>query len=128
MVRELQFKFVKTAMTAITVLLLAVICAISGIYSVGVYRDARWTAQMLAEHGGAPAFDDMKEEGRDPVEWETDDWYEDDLDGTDTDDSVSNGNGAAEGSANPQPGEEGHEAGPPSHKGENGSSFFRRRI
>ena len=82
MVRELQFKFVKTAMTAITVLLLAVICAISGIYSVGVYRDARWTAQMLAEHGGAPAFDDMKEEGRDPVEWETDDWYEDDLDGT----------------------------------------------
>ena len=128
MVRELQFKFVKTAMTAITVLLLAVICAISGIYSVGVYRDARWTAQMLAEHGGAPAFDDMKEEGRDPVEWETDDWYEDDLDGTDTDDSVSNGNGAAEGSANPQPGEEGHEAGPPSHKGENGSSFFRRRM
>ena len=125
MVRELQFKFVKTAMTAITVLLLAVICAISGIYSVGVYRDARWTAQMLAEHGGAPAFDDMKEEGRDPVEWETDDWYEDDLDGTDTDDSVSNGNGAAEGSANPQPGEEGHEA--VFHKGEKGP-FFRRRM
>lgn len=138
MVRELQVKFVKTAMTAITVLLLAVICAICGIYSVGVYRDARWTAQMLAEHGGAPAFDDMKEAGRDPDEWESDDWfygdwdpddrYEDDFDDTDTDDSDSKDTGTDEGSANPQPGEEGREAGPPSHKGENGSSFFRRRM
>jgi hypothetical protein len=138
MVRELQVKFVKTAMTAITVLLLAVICAICGIYSVGVYRDARWTAQMLAEHGGAPAFDDMKEAGRDPDEWESDDWfygdwdpddrYEDDFDDTDTDDSDSKGTGTDEGSADPQPGEEGREAGPPSHKGENGTSFFRRRM
>ena len=60
MVRTLQVKFVKTAMIAITVLLLAVICAISGIYSASIYREAKWTAQMLAEHGGVPAFDDMR--------------------------------------------------------------------
>ena len=83
MVRTLQVKFVKTAMIAITVLLLAVICAISGIYSASIYREAKWTAQMLAEHGGVPAFDDMSGAGRDEDDWDFEDWgseYEDDED------------------------------------------------
>ena len=70
MVRALQVKFVKTAMTAITVLLLAVICAISGIYSANIYREAEWTAQMLADHGGVPAFDEMKGAGEGDFDWE----------------------------------------------------------
>ena len=78
MVRELQIKFVKTAMIAITVLLLAVTCAISGIYRFNVYREAEWTAQMLASHGGVPACDDREDEEREPAEREEDDdWIED---------------------------------------------------
>ena len=60
MVRTLQIKFVKTAMTAISVLLLAVICAISGIYSFDTYRKEKNTAEMLADSGGIPDFVKMK--------------------------------------------------------------------
>ena len=77
MVRALQVKFVKTAMIAITVLLLAVICAISGIYSASIYREAKWTAQMLADHGGVPAFDDMKGADREEDDWDFEDWESD---------------------------------------------------
>lgn len=60
MVRTLQVKFVKTAMTAISVLLLVVICAISGIYSFDVYTKEKNTAEMLANSGGIPDFAKMK--------------------------------------------------------------------
>ena len=65
MVRTLQIKFVKTAMTAISVLLLAVICAISGIYSFDIYTKEKNTARMLAENGGIPDFVKMKQDRRD---------------------------------------------------------------
>ena len=68
MVRTLQIKFVKTAMTAISVLLLAVICAISGIYSFDVYRKEKNTAEMLADNGGTPDFMKMKQDRPDRTE------------------------------------------------------------
>ena len=68
MVRTLQIKFVKTAMTAISVLLLVVICAISGIYSFDVYTREKNTAEMLANNGGIPDFGKMKQDRRDRTE------------------------------------------------------------
>ena len=68
MVRTLQIKFVKTAMTAISVLLLVVICAISGIYSFDVYTKEKNTAEMLANNGGIPDFGMMKQDRRDRTE------------------------------------------------------------
>ena len=68
MVRTLQIKFVKTAMTAISVLLLVVICAISGIYSFDVYTKEKNTAEMLANNGGIPDFGKMKQDRRDRTE------------------------------------------------------------
>ena len=68
MVRTLQFKFVKTAMTAISVLLLAVICAIIGIYSFDVYTKEKNTAQMLADNGGIPDFVKMKRDRQEGFE------------------------------------------------------------
>lgn len=127
MVRALQVKFIRTAMTAITVLLLAVICAISGIYSFGVYREAEWTARMLADHGGVPAFDDMKDEGRDRDDWVLEDWdyvapEEEDLD----DGAGGTGRTSDEDTAGEQP----REPGPPYQKreGEGDFLFFRRRM
>lgn len=70
MVRTLQIKFVKTAMTAISVLLLAVICAISGIYSFDVYTKEKNTAEMLANSGGIPDFEKMKRDRPDREEFE----------------------------------------------------------
>lgn len=70
MVRTLQIKFVKTAMTAISVLLLAVICAISGIYSFDVYTKEKNTAEMLADSGGIPDFEKMKRDRPDREEFE----------------------------------------------------------
>lgn len=54
MIRTLQIRFVKTAMTAITVLLLVVICAISGIYAFDSYTGVKTMAGILAENGGVP--------------------------------------------------------------------------
>lgn len=68
MVRTLQIKFVKTAMTAISVLLLAVICAIIGIYSFDVYTKEKNTAQMLADNGGIPDFVKMKRDRQEGFE------------------------------------------------------------
>ena len=68
MVRTLQIKFVKTAMTAISVLLLAVICAISGIYSFDTYRKEKNTAEMLADSGGIPDFVKMKRDRQEGFE------------------------------------------------------------
>ena len=68
MVRTLQIKFVKTAMTAISVLLLVVICAISGIYSFDTYRKEKNTAEMLADNGGTPDFMKMKQDRPDRTE------------------------------------------------------------
>lgn len=70
MVRTLQIKFAKTAMTAISVLLLAVICAISGIYSFDVYTKEKNTAEMLADSGGIPDFEKMKRDRPDREEFE----------------------------------------------------------
>ena len=70
MVRTLQVKFVKTAMTAVSVLLLAVICAISGIYSFDVYTKEKNTAGMLANNDGIPDFEKMKHERPDRAEFE----------------------------------------------------------
>ena len=82
MVRTLQFKFVKTAMTAISVLLLVVIFAISGIYSFNVYTKEKNTAEMLADNGGIPDFAQMKRDRRDG-DWEyreSEEWLEGDTD------------------------------------------------
>ena len=68
MVRTLQIKFVKTAMTAISVLLLVVICAIIGIYSFDVYTKEKNTAQMLADNGGIPDFAKMKRDRQEGFE------------------------------------------------------------
>ena len=68
MVRTLQIKFVKTAMTAISVLLLVVICAIIGIYSFDVYTKEKNTAQMLADNGGIPDFVKMKRDRQEGFE------------------------------------------------------------
>ena len=68
MVRTLQFKFVKTAMTAISVLLLVVICAICGIYSFDVYTREMKTAEMLADSGGVPDFTKMKRDRQEGFE------------------------------------------------------------
>ena len=68
MVRTLQIKFVKTAMTAISVLLLAVICAIIGIYSFDTYRKEKNTAEMLADSGGIPDFVKMKRDRQEGFE------------------------------------------------------------
>lgn len=127
MVRELQGKFIKTAMTAITVLLLAVICAISGIYSFGVYREAEWTAQMLADHGGVPEFDDMKAEGRDRDDWVLEDW---DYDASEEDDPDDGAAGTDRTSDEDPAGEQAREPGPEPKKREedSGSLFFRRRM
>jgi len=54
MIRTLQHKFVKTAMTAITLLLLVVIIAISVLYTVSVYSDARTMIEMLADSADRP--------------------------------------------------------------------------
>ena len=109
MVRALQVKFVKTAMIAITVLLLAVICAISGIYSASIYREAKWTAQMLADHGGVPAFDDMKGADREEDDWDFEDWESDED--------------FPEGTAQGEPGSH-----PPKGKENAGDFFFKRRL
>lgn len=54
MIGTLQKRFVKTAMTAITVLLLVIALATGGLYLFRVYSDVRWMAGMLADHGGIP--------------------------------------------------------------------------
>lgn len=74
MVRELQVKFVKTAMTAITVLLFVVIFAIIGIYSFNIYTRSKETAQMLANRGGFPAFDQMEGKKRREDQQVLEDW------------------------------------------------------
>ena len=83
MVRTLQIKFVKTAMTAITVLLLVVICAISGIYSFNLYSQSKSTAEMLANNGGIPDFEKMKQykkEGTGATEdWASEGWVEGEM-------------------------------------------------
>ena len=123
MVRALQVKFVKTAMTAITVLLLAVICAISGVYGFSVCREAEWTAQMLADHGGVPALDDMKDAdrgGREPDDWVFDDG--------ERDDDLDEGGDYPDLEADEEPAD-GQEPGPPSPEREgNGGYFFFRRT
>ena len=128
MVRTLQVKFVKTAMIAITVLLLAVICAISGIYSASIYREAKWTAQMLAEHGGVPAFDDMRGAGRDEDDWETDDWDFEDWGSEYEDDEDPYADSEAD-EAQPE-GTVQEESGPRPPKGEKNAwdFFFKRRM
>ena len=54
MVRTLQVRFVKTAMTAITVLLLVVILAISGINTYRIYADVKALEDMLLDNRGLP--------------------------------------------------------------------------
>ena len=59
MIRTLQRKFIITAMTAVTVLLLVVVAAISGIFALQMYREIRWTAEFMirddpAVNGGDP--------------------------------------------------------------------------
>ena len=54
MIGTLQKRFVKTAMTAITVLLLVIVLATGGLYTFRVYSDVHWMAQMLADNGGLP--------------------------------------------------------------------------
>lgn len=58
MVRALQKKFVKTAMIAVTVLLLVVVCAISGINAYSELSDAEGIVEMLADNSGIPDFVD----------------------------------------------------------------------
>ena len=96
-------------MIAITVLLLTVICAISGIYSASIFREAKWTAQMLADHGGVPAFDDVKGAGREEDDWDFEDW--------DSDEDFP------EGTAQGEP-----ESRPPKGKENAGDYFFKRRM
>ena len=133
MVRTLQVKFIKTAMTAVSVLLLAVICAISGTYSFSVYREAEWTAKMLAEHGGVPAFDDMKDGVGERDDWVLEDW---DYDYPEEDDSEENeseeddsddGENSTDRNAGGDPADEQR---PPQNKREEdgGSFFFNRRM
>lgn len=59
MIKTLQIRFVKTAMIAITVLLLAMICAISGIYTFRTYIDVKEAADMLADNRGLPEMGEM---------------------------------------------------------------------
>ena len=125
MVKTLQIKFVKTAMTAITVLLLLVICAISGIYTFNVYSEAKWTAQMLANNGGVPAFDDLKdgkrtENGENSGNTASEDW-------------ASEGWGTGEQTQDELPPEardqDGWEPGPPAEEREgNGGLLFKKRM
>lgn len=61
MVKALQRKFEKTAMIAITVLLAAIVCAISVMNAYSEMSDAGRIARMLADNGGIPEFADGRE-------------------------------------------------------------------
>ena len=106
MIRTLQKKFIITAMTAVTVLLLVVVAAISGIFTLQMYREVRWTAEFMvrddpAMNGGNPAMpggdlygpggdarmSDIAADGQSTDVQETDQGtgdYDDDLPGSDT--------------------------------------------
>lgn len=91
MVKTLQVRFVKTAMIAITVLLLVVIGAISGIYTYRTYTDVTQLADMLLENRGVPDMGDMGMmnpggPGRGSVAADDFDW--DDPDDMDDDDDM----------------------------------------
>ena len=91
MVKTLQVRFVKTAMIAITVLLLVVIGAISGIYTYRTYTDVTQLADMLLENRGVPDMGDMGMmnpggPGRGSVAADDFDW--DDPDDMDDDDDI----------------------------------------
>lgn len=51
MIRTLQKKFIITAMTAVTILLLVMVIAISGIFTFRTYSDISWTAQRMGHEG-----------------------------------------------------------------------------
>lgn len=116
MVRTLQVRFVKTAMTAITVLLLVVICSIIGIYSFNMYTGSRDTAQMLANNGGVPDFEEMKQDKKGGY--------------------ADPGEGAYQGRTGENPaaenGQEGFEPGPPAQSREEGTppedQFWGKRM
>ena len=85
MIRTLQIKFVKTAMTAITVLLLVVICATCGIYTFQVRSEVTSMARMLARNGGVPVPPNggaprSGGESGDSFDEEFDDYFEDYFD------------------------------------------------
>lgn len=63
MVRTLQVRFVRTAMIAITVLLLVVVCAISGINTYRTYTDVKQLADMLLDNRGIPDMGMMEPGG-----------------------------------------------------------------
>ncbi|MDO5456596.1 MAG: HAMP domain-containing sensor histidine kinase [Eubacteriales bacterium] len=65
MIRTLQKKFIITAMTAVTILLLVIVIAISGIFTYRTYTDVRWTAERMGHEGeGKPPRDeDIPQEG-----------------------------------------------------------------
>lgn len=54
MIGTLQKRFVITAMTAITVLILVIVLATGGLYTYNVYRNVRWMAEMLTDNDGLP--------------------------------------------------------------------------
>ena len=58
MIKTLQKKFISTAMIAVTVLLLVVVLAISGIFTYSVFSDVRRSAEMIAQSGGVPEPED----------------------------------------------------------------------
>ena len=93
MVKTLQVRFVKTAMIAITVLLLVVIGAISGIYTYRTYTDVTQLADMLLENRGVPDMGDMGMmnpggPGRGSGSVAADDFDWDDPDDMDDDDDI----------------------------------------
>ena len=108
MVRTLQVRFVKTAMTAITVLLLVVILAISGINTYRIYADVKALEDMLLDNRGLPDMGmtnpggpgrgDIAEGGTERYEAETDDTdadYAEDPDDLDSEwpDDMDDGEG-----------------------------------
>lgn len=54
MIGTLQKRFVITAMTAITVLILVIVLATGGLYTYNVYSGVKWMAEMLTDNGGIP--------------------------------------------------------------------------
>ena len=54
MIGTLQKRFVITAMTAITVLILVIVLATGGLYTYNVYKNVRWMAEMLTDNDGLP--------------------------------------------------------------------------